>query len=155
MRGFMEKLDRRPLLRLPILLGLSLVFMLAASVYTTPLNHYYGFDSSVFMAFGKGIAHGLRPYLDLYDNKGPMIFYINALGYLLGGRNGVFALQVLFMAGVFELIWRLARLYASPKGALWSLAVFAFLYCGTVGEGNMTEEWSLVFALLSVWLGLP
>ena len=154
MRGFVGKLDERPLLRLPVLFGLSLVFMMAASVYTTPLNHYYGFDSSVFMAFGKAIAHGMRPYLDLYDNKGPMIFYINALGYLIGGRTGVFALQVLFMTGVFELIWRLARLYASPAGALWSLLLFAFLYCGTVGEGNMTEEWSLGFALLPVWLGL-
>lgn len=154
MKEAIRKLDERPLLRIPVLFALSLVFMLAASVYTTPLNPYYGFDSSVFMAFGKGISHGLRPYLDLYDNKGPMIFYVNALGYLLGGRNGVFALQVLFMTGVFELIWRLARLYASPAGALLCLAVFAFLYCGTVGEGNMTEEWSLGFALLPMWLGL-
>lgn len=154
MKSFIKKLDERPLLRLPVLLLASLVFMLLASVYTTPLNDYYGFDSSVFMAFGKGIAHGMRPYLDLYDNKGPMIFYINALGYLIGGRNGVFALQVLSMTGVFELIWRVGRLYASPAGAVWSLAVFAFLYCGTVGEGNMTEEWSLLYALLPMWLGL-
>ena len=154
MRAFIKRIDEKPLLRLPVLLLLSLLFMLAASVYTTPLNHYYGFDSSVFMAFGKGIAHGLRPYLDLYDNKGPMIFYINALGWLMGGRNGVFVLQVLSMTGVFELIWRMARLYAGPSGALWSLLLFAVLYCGTVGEGNMTEEWSLLYALLPVWLGL-
>ena len=154
MRGFIKKIDENPALRMPLLLLASFLFMLAASVYTTPLNPYYGFDSSVFMAFGKGIAHGMRPYLDLYDNKGPMIFYLNALGWLMGGRNGVFALQVLFMTGTFELIWRLARLYASPAGALWSLLVFAVLYCGTVGEGNMTEEWSLCFALLPVWMGL-
>ena len=71
MRAFIKRIDEKPLLRLPVLLLLSLLFMLAASVYTTPLNPYYGFDSSVFMAFGKGIAHGLRPYLDLYDNKAP------------------------------------------------------------------------------------
>ena len=81
MRAFIKKLDEKTPLRMGVMLGLSLVFMLMASVYTTPLNRYYGFDSSVFMAFGKGISHGLRPYLDLYDNKGPLIFYINALGY--------------------------------------------------------------------------
>ena len=32
------------------------------------------------------------------------------------------------------------------------MLVLLFLYCGTVGEGNMTEEWSLVFSLLPLWL---
>ena len=86
MKKLGKYLDERSLPRLGVLLCFSAVFMLFASPYTTPLNAYYGYDSAVFMSFGKGITHGLRLYLDLYDNKGPMIFYFNALGYLLGGR---------------------------------------------------------------------
>lgn len=71
-------------------MAMGLVFLLFASPYTTPLNPYYGYDSAVFMVLGKGVAAGKLPYLDLYDNKGPMIFYINALGYLLGGPDGGF-----------------------------------------------------------------
>ena len=85
MKKLGKYLDERSLPRLGLLLCFSAVFMLFASPYTTPLNAYYGYDSAVFMSFGKGITHGLRLYLDLYDNKGPMIFYFNALGYLLGG----------------------------------------------------------------------
>ena len=154
MRNFLKKADTSVLLRWTLLAALSLVFMLFASPYTTPLNRYYGYDSSVFLSFGKAMTHGKLPYIDLYDNKGPMIFYINALGWRLGGRNGVFALQVVFMAFTFALLYRLGRFYGSAAAAWATVAVGAFLYCGTVGEGDMTEEWSLTFSLLPLVLGL-
>ena len=154
MKKFATTLDERSLPRLGFLFCFSVVFMLFASPYTTPLNAYYGYDSAVFMSYGKGITHGLRLYLDLYDNKGPVIFYINALGYLLGGRTGLWLLQVVFMTLAFDLAYRTARLF-TEKGTAWlSVVVLLFLYCGTVGEGNMTEEWSLVFSLLPLWLSL-
>lgn len=154
MKNLGKYLDERSLPRLGVLLCFSAVFMLFASPYTTPLNAYYGYDSAVFMSFGKGITHGLRLYLDLYDNKGPMIFYFNALGYLLGGRTGLWILQVVFMTFAFELSYRTARLFTGRGTAWLSVLVLLFLYCGTVGEGNMTEEWSLVFSLLPLWLSL-
>ena len=154
MKKLGKYLDERSLPRLGVLLCFSAVFMLFASPYTTPLNAYYGYDSAVFMSFGKGITHGLRLYLDLYDNKGPMIFYFNALGYLLGGRTGLWILQVVFMTFAFELSYRTARLFTGRGTAWLSVLVLLFLYCGTVGEGNMTEEWSLVFSLLPLWLSL-
>ena len=154
MKKLGKYLDERSLPRLGVLLCFSAVFMLFASPYTTPLNAYYGYDSAVFMSFGKGITHGLRLYLDLYDNKGPMIFYFNALGYLLGGRMGLWILQVVFMTFAFELSYRTARLFTGRGTAWLSVIVLLFLYCGTVGEGNMTEEWSLVFSLLPLWLSL-
>lgn len=141
MKKLGKYLDERSLPRLGVLLCFSAVFMLFASPYTTPLNAYYGYDSAVFMSFGKGITHGLRLYLDLYDNKGPMIFYFNALGYLLGGRTGLWILQVVFMTFAFELSYRTARLFTGRGTAWLSVLVLLFLYCGTVGEGNMTEEW--------------
>ena len=154
MRNFLKKADENVPLRWILLALLSLCFLLMASPYTTPLNRYYGYDSSVFLSFGKAMTHGKRLYIDLYDNKGPMIFCLNALGYLLGGRTGVFALQVVFMTFTFALLYRLGRFYGSPAAAWATVAVCAFLYCGTVGEGDMTEEWSLSFSLLPLVLGL-
>lgn len=89
-KNLADRADRTPGLLLGITMAMGLVFLLFASPYTTPLNPYYGYDSAVFMVLGKGVAAGKLPYLDLYDNKGPMIFYINALGYLLGGPDGGF-----------------------------------------------------------------
>ncbi len=154
MKNLVKRIDECTPLRWAVLAALSLCFLLMASPYTTPLNRYYGYDSAVFLSFGKAMTHGKRLYIDLYDNKGPMIFCINALGWLLGGRNGVFALQVVFMTFTFALLYRLGRSYGSAAAAWATLAVGAFLYCGTVGEGDMTEEWSLSFSLLPLVLGL-
>ena len=93
-----SRIDQNWFFLLIVSAAVSAVFLLFASPYTTPLNRYYGYDSAFFLLIGKGIRHGMLPYLDLYDQKGPMIFYINALGYLLtDSRLGVFLLQVVFV----------------------------------------------------------
>lgn len=134
---------------------LSALVLLIFSVYNTPLNNYYGYDSAFFQLIGKGIANGKIPYIDLYDQKGPMVFYINALGYLLtGSRLGVFLLQILFMTASLCVVYRLARLWLNSSVSFGILFAYLFLYIGTVQEGNMTEEWSQIFLLLPLYLSL-
>ena len=154
MKKLLDQIDKKIWLLLIASFVISVVFMLFASPYTTPLNEYYGFDSAVFMVLGRGLAEGKLPYLELYDNKGPMIFLVDALGWMMGGRLGLFFLQCIFMTFVLALAYRLVRLFADRSWAWLGLAVFAFLYCGTVGEGNMTEEWSLLFTLLPLYMAL-
>lgn len=154
MKKLAEHMDKKLLLLICVSFVISLVFLMFASPYSTPLNDYYGYDSAVFTVLGRGTAEGRIPYLDLYDNKGPMIFYIDALGWLMGGRLGIFFLQVIFMTFVLITIYKMARLFVGIGWAWLSWAIFAFLYCGTVGEGNMTEEWSLIFTLLPLYMAL-
>ncbi|MBQ7736602.1 MAG: hypothetical protein IJT62_02060 [Oscillospiraceae bacterium] len=137
------------------MLAFSFLFIAVVSVYNTPLNSYYGYDSAFFLLIGKGIRQGLLPYLDLYDQKGPMIFYINALGYALtGSRFGVFLLQVLSF--FVSLLWikKISRNWLQSRDEYMALFVFCFVFCGTVQEGNMTEEWSLPFLIRPLLLSL-
>ncbi len=54
-------------------------------------------DDQMFGYFGWRIANGATVYLDVWDNKPPGIYWINALGMLLGGGSyyGVVAMCVL------------------------------------------------------------
>ena len=52
----------------------------------------------MFQTIGKYWAQGDLPYVELFDHKGPMIFLINAAGYYLAGKIGVFFLQILNVA---------------------------------------------------------
>lgn len=134
---------------------LSAVTVTVFSVYTTPVTPYYGNDSAFFLLLGKGVAAGKIPYLDLYDQKGPLIFYINALGYLLtGSRYGIFLLQLVNLTAASVLIYRLARLWLSGGISLGVVAAYLFIYAGTVQDGNMTEEWSQLFLILPLFLSL-
>lgn len=138
-----------------VLLALSSAVITVFSVYTTPISPYYGNDSAFFLLMGKGVTQGKIPYLDLYDQKGPMIFYVNALGYLLtGNRYGIFLMQIVNLTAAYLIVYRLARFWLRSGASLAVVAAYLFVYVGTVQDGNMTEEWSQLFLLLPMYLSL-
>ena len=138
-----------------VLLALSAAVITVFSVYTTPISPYYGNDSAFFLLMGKGVTQGKIPYLDLYDQKGPMIFYVNALGYLLtGDRYGIFLMQIVNLTAACLIVYRLARFWLRSGASLAVVAAYLFVYVGTVQDGNMTEEWSQLFLLLPLYLSL-
>src|SRR5574344_1731132 len=49
------------------------------------LIEYVNVDSGLYYTVGKGMASGLIPYADLYENKPPLIFLMSELSYLLTG----------------------------------------------------------------------
>ena len=123
-----------------VFLALSAAVITVFSVYTTPISPYYGNDSAFFLLMGKGVTQGKIPYLDLYDQKGPMIFYVNALGYLLtGDRYGIFLMQIVNLTAACLIVYRLARFYLRSGASLAVVAAYLFVYVGTVQDGNMTE----------------
>jgi len=38
----------------------------------------------MFQIIGKAWTEGITPYVGVFDHKGPFIFFVNALGYLMG-----------------------------------------------------------------------
>ena len=86
----------------------AVTFALFFSVTTSPLYEYGAYcDSAMFQVIGRGWCDGVLPYVGLWDSKGPMIFFINALGYAMTGTQlGVFILQVLFLAVTVSVAFR-------------------------------------------------
>ena len=62
------------------------LFLLIFSWSTSPLYQTYGGDSPFFQIIGLGITQGKVPYVDLFDHKGPVPFFMNALVVLLHGH---------------------------------------------------------------------
>ncbi|MDO9299967.1 MAG: hypothetical protein Q7T89_01225, partial [Anaerolineales bacterium] len=89
-----------PYLFLILLTGL--VLNLANPLFDKPSR-----DGGFFLYAGSQILDGKIPYLDFWDNKGPAIFYINALGLWLGGgsRWGVWAVEFLCIFGTFLILY--------------------------------------------------
>lgn len=52
-------------------------------------------DSNAYFTVGKGIIHGLIPYRDLFEQKGPLLYFIHAGAYLIERKNftGVYVFQ--------------------------------------------------------------
>jgi hypothetical protein len=82
------------LLALLAVLGLAIA---AHRSQSSLLGFYgYGFDTWFFVYSGQSLIRGKVPYLELWDNKPPLIGLINALGLKLGGGSvlGVYALDL-------------------------------------------------------------
>lgn len=144
-----EQVDFRKNIPIFILLGaISFLFVYFVSCSTSPFYpYYYGDDSAQFQTIGKAWGDGLLPYINMYDHKGPLIFFIDMLGfYLTDSSTGIMLLQVLFMFVTLLFLYKMTQLVSSSKcygiGAIiLSLCLFHFAY----SRGNFTEEYCLTF----------
>lgn len=133
----------------------ALILLLWYSFTTSPLYNRIGFDSAIFKIIGIGILEGKVPYRDLFDHKGPVIFFINALGQLISpGRAGLFLLQTVSLSCAFVLIYKISRLFSSVKKSVAVVLLIGLFMTAFGAGGNQVEEWELPWQLLSVYLAL-
>ena len=129
------------------------LFVFFFSYATSPLfTNYVGSDAGVFKIIGHAWLHGKIPYKDLFDHKGPFIFFINMLGYLLGGDNkvGVFIIQIVFMTVNVLSIFNISELVTRSNFYKFIILFISLcFYKATYSEGNRCEEYVLPFILWS------
>ena len=112
-------------------------------------------DVNCFYTLGRGIIHGLIPYKDLYEQKGPLLYFLYAFAALISEKS-------LFVIWIFECIsasvysvysWKIIKLFSNPSkfsiaimplftGAVYTIKMFNF--------GGNAEE--LCFPLLTIVL---
>jgi len=120
-------------------------------IYKVPI----GYDQGIFAYIGEVIKRGGDPYQDAWDFKGPLLYYLNALGLsLFDDLRGIFFL---------ELVWNCTFIFISLKIIQKSRINFNFFYCFSIGiisyilvmmGGNLTETWGFGPQILSysiVW----
>ena len=82
-----------------ILFIAAFLFVFLFSCTTSPLYEHHPFwfhgDSGIFQEMGVCLAQGGIPYVDLFDHKGPALWFIQALGILISPRLGIMLLQSL------------------------------------------------------------
>lgn len=134
--------------------SVSVAFLLIFSTSTSPLYESWGDDSSIFQAVGKGWAEGYLPYVDLFENKGALIFAIDALGYMICPRVGIFLLQIPAMYLSMLFAWWSLGIFL-PKTQKLAVSAFMLAFYGFyMLDGNRTEEWSMPFLMASTYLFL-
>ncbi|MBC3797794.1 hypothetical protein [Acetobacterium tundrae] len=135
----------------------AFLFLLFFSYATSPIfsNNYGISDSAIFLLVGKGITSGHILYLDLFDHKGPVLFFLEALGWLIiPDRFGSFFMQWIFMVADLILIVKMGQLFLNKKQAWLPILFFFLILASTFEGGNLTEELSLPFLLLPLYLVL-
>lgn len=128
-----------------VLLPMAALFVTFYSKSTSPLFWDEGCDSCVFKTMGLAILQGKTPYLDYFDHKGPLLYFINALGeWMIAGRTGIFLLQIVGLTLVLTCLFKTASLFLRRGTSFLLLFVLLLVYGGFYQEGNQCEEWTLV-----------
>jgi hypothetical protein len=128
-----------------ILIGLV---MIQANPYTKSP----GRDNGFFLYSGSQILKGKLPYIDFWDSKGPGIFYINALGLLIGkgSRWGVWLLEAIFLFVETVFFFKVTRKKWGHGTALFATMAWLFALLKIFDGGNFTEEYSLLLSFLAL-----
>ncbi len=138
-----------------VALALLVALVIArANPYTTVPTR----DNGSYLYFGRLILKGGRPYIDAWDSKPPAIFYINALGLLIGRetRWGVWFLEFVFLFSAACIGYNLLRKYLQLGSAIFGMIFWVWGLDKVFWKGNTVEEYSLLFSMTAIflfWLG--
>ena len=135
----------------------SVIFLVIFSWSTSPLFKFAGYDSSVFKAMGSFMADGLTPYKDFFDHKGPVIVFVEWLGYGLTKNDyTLLLLQAIFLTLALCGVYKIAKLFLNNKKSIW-LTILTLPICSLFmsgQHGNTVEEWILPLLIWSSYFSV-
>lgn len=130
----------------------SFVFVTLFSRSTSFLYVFEGADPSVFKQMGRALLNGKILYVDYFDNKGCLLYFIHALGLWLGGDSFLMLFQVVSLFATL-IIWdKILGLYQKGRSKMICLAVALMMLLGFYGAGDQTQEWCLPFISWPLWV---
>lgn len=123
----------------------SFVFVLLFSRATSPLYAYVGYDAAIFKQMGMAILKGKTIYLDYFDNKGCLLYFLHALCLWLGGDFVILVFQAISLTISLILLDKIISLYKDGASRFFILMLSLVLLLCFYEGGDLTEEWSLPF----------
>ncbi len=133
----------------------GLIILVALFLFSPANTPVLPRDEGVFVYIGQGILEGKLPYRDLWDHKGPLIYYIDALGLWIGQHSlwGIWLVEAIVLAISLLLLYRLLRRVLGGEAAMLGLLLWLAGFAIVLG-GNIVEEFAIPLAVLALCLGM-
>ena len=140
------------LLSLCFVAAFCIITVMSTCSFLYPTNTWG--DAQCFYTVGKSIAHGKVLYRDIYEQKGPLLYFLHACVEWLPFENAnpfleIYILQVFCATAVLFFLMKILTLYLGERRRV--LAYFPLLcllvYCNKAYVfGDSAEEFSLLMA---------
>lgn len=130
-----------------------ILFFISMDSYLCDL--YHRVDAAWFFMCGKAWMSGLVPYVDFADSKGPLLWLIYGIGYLIDHTSyiGVFWISCVWYGLIYFFTYKTARIFLrDDKRALICtiLMTFAF-FSNWFHYETRAEDFCLLFMVLSLY----
>lgn len=136
---------------------ISILFLIIGTK-SSPLykiNDWY--DAECFFTMGKSMMKGIVPYLDLFEQKGPLLFFIYGIASLLSENSflGVFILEIISYTIFLYYIDKIISLYIDKKYSYILLPILSLLILSSRSftHGGSCEEFCFpMLAIITYYL---
>lgn len=111
-------------------------------------------DSSNSLNIAKAILNGQALYTDIWNHKGPVLYYLNILGILLGFNSliGVMFLEIIIMFFTCLYLFKISKLFSENKLVGYAYVMIFLLAVSLVLDGgNYTEEYGLLPTMIGIY----
>ena len=151
----MEKKRNGKLLLFSLLLSFLFLGLCSKNSPLYPMNDWV--DVNCFFTVGKSMVHGMIPYRDLYEQKGPILYFIYALAALISQHSfvGAYILDAIAF-GIFLFFSGLcAKLYLDDSPMVYPIVTVLAAILSSVeaaAHGGSAEQMFLSLLIISIYL---
>lgn len=110
-------------------------------------------DPHIYFSMGKGMFNDKVLYRDIFDHKGPLIFFIYGIAYLISNTDftGVYLLESLSLFLTLLYTYKIGLLFLSKKNAFLLSLIYAVLLFTRSGDGGSADEFIMPFITISFY----
>lgn len=141
---------KRHFIPILFLLGVTCAFSLS-SLFCPYSRETFGHDAGAFAYIGYAITQGKPLYTGAWDNKGPLLYFIEALGIVINYRYGIFFLEFTALFITLLFMYKTALFFVPRYVAAISAALSFMPLTVTMEGGNLSEEWALPFTVVAFY----
>jgi hypothetical protein len=150
----MEKTSEKNIYFLLFIYVLSILFICSKMSPLYVSNEWA--DPNIYFNVAKGMVNGRALYTEIFDHKGPFIFFIYAAGYLISNENfyGMFLIELVSWYILAVSLYSSSRLFLNKFiSFIISTAFFIFLI-KSMKAGGSAEEFILCMEGVTLYLFL-
>jgi hypothetical protein len=111
-------------------------------------------DVNTYFNLAKAMFNGRPIYAEAFDHKGPVIFFLYGLGYLISQTSffGMFLIEILAWSVMIYALYKTAKLYISKDVAILYALFCPYFLIHLMEEGGSAEEFILTIQCVSIYL---
>lgn len=126
--------------------------------FSSPLHPWIGSeagtDSSVFKTVTLMMEHGLMPYKDSVDHKGPFLYILNWIGNRISQYRGIWVIEIVVIGFSLFMMYKIARLSCGVVASVITVLTSSSLLFMYFEGGNLTEEYAMPCIAVGVYIFL-
>lgn len=110
-------------------------------------------DPNIYFNVAKGMLNGKTLYTEIFDHKGPFIFFIYGIGYFISNTSffGMFLIQIINWTILLIFVYLTAKLYLNQAFSFIISIIFSLFLMKLIKAGGSAEEFILTWECISLY----